>query len=108
MTAEGEIEYLIPNEEDFFQCIKGENCQEGGDEAHDQQEEATITYHTIASTPTPNSMRVKEKIGGRDVVILINIGATHSFVSTEIAQSFRVRTKEYPVFDVAVGDDIRL
>ncbi|CAN6472899.1 unnamed protein product [Victoria cruziana] len=53
-------------------------------------------------------MRVKGKMGDKDVVILIDTGATHSFVSTEVAQTSKVRTKEHPVFDVTVGDGTRL
>ncbi|CAN6474425.1 unnamed protein product [Victoria cruziana] len=108
MTAEGDLEYLLPTEEDFSQFTAGEEVQDEGDEANDPQEEATITYHTMAGNPTPNSMRVKGKMGGKDVTILIDTGATHSFVSTEVAKSSRVRTKEHPMFDVTVGDGTRL
>ncbi|CAN6458169.1 unnamed protein product [Victoria cruziana] len=108
MTADGGVLYLIPSEEDFSQgtMFQDDPREDGLDQ--DLQEEATITYHTMAGTPTPNSMRVRGKMGGQDVVILIDTGATHSFVSTEVAQASKARTKEHPIFDVTVGDGTRL
>lgn len=102
MKKELYIEHIIHFESDYLMGI--EKRQEKDED--ETPKEAIITSYT--GIPMSNSMRVHGQMKSKNVTILIDIGAAPNFVSDEVVKEINVRTKEYIVFDVTVGDEIKL
>ena len=43
-----------------------------------------ITLYALIGTPTPGTMRVRGKVNGNGLVILIDTGSTHNFVDASL------------------------
>ena len=56
-----------------------------------QEEEVEITLYTLTRTPTPGTMRVRGKVHGSGLVILIDIGSTHNFVDASLVSGLQLR-----------------
>ena len=52
-----------------------------------QNEEVEITLYAPTGTPTPGTIRVKGRINGSRLVVLIDIGSTHNFVDASLVNS---------------------
>ncbi|XP_075633382.1 uncharacterized protein LOC142605839 [Castanea sativa] len=47
---------------------------------NEQEEGVGITLYALTGTPTPGTMRIKGKINGTSLVVLVDIGSTHNYV----------------------------
>ncbi|KAF3791504.1 hypothetical protein EJ110_NYTH14373 [Nymphaea thermarum] len=65
-------------------------------------------YFSMACTQTPKSMWVRGQIGGVRVVILIDAGSTHNFVSQRVATTIGYEVREHPAFEVIMGDGTKV
>jgi hypothetical protein len=72
-----------------------EVVQEEETEAENQEAELlSISLHALAGAVAPRTIRVREKIGEQQVVILIDTGSTHSFVDQNLAKKMKLPAKE--------------
>ena len=46
-----------------------------------------LTLYALTGTPTPGTMRVRGKINGSGLVLLVDIGSTHNFVDALVVSS---------------------
>lgn len=60
--------------------------------------------NSIVKILSINTMKVKGTILGRDVVILIDSGASHNFLSKGIVAELRIPVDEMPNFGIMVGN----
>ena len=56
-----------------------------------QEEEVEITLYALTRTPTPGIMRVRGKVNGNGLVILIDTGSTHNFVDASLVSRVAVK-----------------
>ena len=49
-----------------------------------QEEEVEIILYTLIVTPTLGTMKVRGKVNGNGLVILIDTGSSHNFVDTSL------------------------
>ena len=69
-----------------------------------QDEEVEITLYAITGTPTPGTMRVKGRVNGDRLVILIDTGSTHNFVDASWISSLQLRVDVTKVLEVKVAN----
>ena len=69
-----------------------------------QEEEVEITLYTLTRTLTPGSMRVRGKVHGSGLVILIDIGSTHNFVDASLVSGLQLRIDVSKVLEVKVAN----
>lgn len=48
------------------------------------------TLHAITGYTTPKIMRVSAKMGSHEVMVLIDSGSTHNFISNHLASTLRL------------------
>ena len=68
-----------------------------------------ITLHALMGWTVPKTMRIAARIGAHDVVVLIDSGSTHNFISERMANLLRlpmVPTESFTV-RVANGENLR-
>lgn len=88
--------------------IEEEYGSRGEESSEEYEEEAPITYDTMAGVPLPNSMRVIGHIGCQKISILIDTGATHNFINNKVADKLNIRKKKHLMFEVTMEDGTRL
>jgi hypothetical protein len=82
----------------------------GGDTivVQESELEPEITLHALTGWTTPETMRVSAKIRSHKVIVLIDSGSTHNFISNRLASMLRlpvIPTKSFHV-QVANGEGL--
>ncbi|XP_058111277.1 uncharacterized protein LOC131254302 [Magnolia sinica] len=81
-------------------------------QAEENQEEPLepeITLHALTGWSVPKTMRVAAKIGSHEIIVLVDSGSTHNFISERLANELRlpvVPTERFTV-RVANGDKLK-
>ena len=60
--------------------------------------------YALTGSPTPGTMRVKGKVNGSRLVILIDTGSTHNFVDASLVTSLQLRVDVSKVLEVKVAN----
>ena len=60
--------------------------------------------YALIGTPTPGTMRVKGKINGSGLVILVYISSTHNFVDASLVSSLQLRVDVIKISEVKVAN----
>ena len=63
-----------------------------------------ITLYALTGTPTPGTMRVRGKINGSGLVLLVDIGSTHNFVDALVVSSLQVKVDVSRILEVKVAN----
>ena len=63
-----------------------------------------ITLYALTGTPTPSTMRVRGKVNGNGLVILIDIGSIHNFVDASLVSGLQLRIDVSKVLEVKVAN----
>ncbi|KAL6315672.1 hypothetical protein AAG906_005760 [Vitis piasezkii] len=96
--------------EDDNNVIYDEVNEERNTGRHQEENlEPEITLHALTGWSAPKTMRVAARIGDHDVIILIDSGSTHNFLSERLANLLRlpvIPTETFPV-RVANGESLK-
>ncbi|KAJ0010651.1 hypothetical protein Pint_32876 [Pistacia integerrima] len=78
-------------------------------ENYEEPTEPAITLHALTGWTAPKTMRIAARIGSHDVIILIDSGSTHNFISERIANLLRLLVVPTKTFTVrfANGENLR-
>ncbi|XP_010513208.1 PREDICTED: uncharacterized protein LOC104789170 [Camelina sativa] len=96
MDEEEETEHLAMEEQE---------PQEAGCENKEKQEVYTLTRGSIAGMTSKKAMKMKGQILGREVVVLIDSGATCNFISNRLVKKMGLAITSNREFGVIVGGD---
>ncbi|KAH9685457.1 hypothetical protein KPL70_013962 [Citrus sinensis] len=67
-----------------------------------------ITFYALTGWTTPQTMRVKAKIGPYEIIVLIDSGSTHNFISTRLANLLKLPIIPTAAFPVKVANGEKL
>ncbi|KAL6320971.1 hypothetical protein AAG906_010780 [Vitis piasezkii] len=87
----------IPNKEDDID-------EEIEETAINEQTEPEISFHALTGWSTPKTMRITAKIGQHEVVVLIDSGSTHNFISEKVADMLHLPVVPTKPFTVKVAN----
>ena len=65
---------------------------------------AEITLYALLGSPLPGTMRVRGKINGHWVAILIDFGSTHNFLDTAILAILQLSLEPILTFEVKMAN----
>ena len=101
---------MLEGYEDDNNVIYDEVNEERNTGRHQEENlEPEITLHALTGWSAPKTMRVAARIGDHDVIILIDSGSTHNFLSERLANLLRlpvIPTETFPV-RVANGESLK-
>ncbi|GKA78600.1 putative mitochondrial protein [Tanacetum coccineum] len=64
--------------------VGDEEEDEDSDPEHVHLDSVEVSLNSVMGFTTPRTMKIQGKLGDRDVVVLIDCGATHNFLSVEL------------------------
>lgn len=64
-----------------------------------------VSYNAILGTPTSATMKLSGKLHGHEVLLLIDSGSTHNFISEKLVEQLKLHVSSVQTFGVQVGDD---
>lgn len=67
-----------------------------------------LSMNSIVGIPSINTMKVKGTILGKEVVILIDFGTSHNFLSKGIVADLKIPIDETSNFGIMVGNGYRV
>lgn len=62
-----------------------------------------LSINFVVGLSNPGTMKVKGKIKGEEVTILIDCGATHNFIFKKVVSTLQLPTKETSNYGVILG-----
>lgn len=65
-----------------------------------------LSFNSVVGLTNPRMMKVKGKIKGEDVVVLINCRTTHKFIDAKLVHSLNMPTKTTSNYGVILGSSI--
>ncbi|KAA8542122.1 hypothetical protein F0562_023274 [Nyssa sinensis] len=74
------------------------------DASPEEFSEPEITLYALAGWTAPKTMRVAARIGSHDVIVLIDSGSTHNFISERLANQLRLPVVPTETFTVRVAN----
>ncbi|KAK1441653.1 hypothetical protein QVD17_07716 [Tagetes erecta] len=70
----------------------------------DREETAEISLHAILGKPHPTTMKVRGKLHSTEVLILIDGGSTHNFISEVLVSELKLASQPVAPFGVQIGN----
>lgn len=62
-----------------------------------------LSMNSVIGLTSLHFMKIKEELGGMEVVTLIDCGVTHNFISKELVKKLNIPVKETASYGVALG-----
>ena len=97
-----------------YKCLEVEEESEGDEEAEDElgeeqetnnkQELQVLSLQSMVGLTTKRAMRIRGNVGGEEVVVLIDSGASCSFIATRLVEKLGLPVVPTTEFGVAIGD----
>ena len=70
----------------------------------EQEEDVGITFYALIGTPTLGIMRVRGKINGNRLMLLVDKGSTHNFVDALVVFSLQLKVDVSRILEVMVAN----
>ncbi|MFS7989117.1 putative nucleotidyltransferase, Ribonuclease H [Helianthus anomalus] len=70
----------------------------------DQEETAEISLHAILGKPHPTTMKVQGMLHSTEVLILVDGGSTHNFISEVLVSELKLASQPVEPFGVQIGN----
>ncbi|KAF7812841.1 Ty3/gypsy retrotransposon protein [Senna tora] len=74
------------------------------EETEDVADLAEISLHAILGKYQGSTMKIKGTMASKSVLILIDSGSTHNFISETLVQELRLPVQQVPTFGVQIGN----
>lgn len=82
---------------DILQVVEEDKVLEKEGEA------VELSINSVVGLTSPHTMKVKGRIGEQEVVVLVDCGATHNFISVELVQKLEIPRTETSGYGVIMG-----
>ena len=65
-----------------------------------------ISLNSVVGLTTPKTMKMRERVYGQEVVVLVDCGATHNFISTKLVEKLGLEVVMTEGYGVVMGTGI--
>ena len=63
-------------------------------------EVANLSLHSLVGLSSPKTIKIKDEIRCHEVVVLVDEGATHNFISEEVVKELKIRVETLDAYGV--------
>ncbi|GJX36593.1 putative mitochondrial protein [Tanacetum coccineum] len=102
ICASRSLQVLLVDEEEEYEEEDGEELKMATDHVHLDMVEVSLNS-VMGFTPN-RTMKLRGKIGDREVAVLIDCGATHNFISSKIVEELGLAVSDSGTFNVTLGN----
>ncbi|KAA0047644.1 Ty3/gypsy retrotransposon protein [Cucumis melo var. makuwa] len=99
--------FVVKKEGEEYEIIEENTAEEKTLELLQEEEKqktfAELSLNSVVGLNDPGTMKIKGKIQEREVIILIDCGATHNFISEKLVESLQLPVKETGHYGVILG-----
>lgn len=85
-----------------------EETLEASEVLEDTVEGVELSLNSVVGLSEPRTLKLKGVVHGLDVVVLIDCGATHNFISTSLVEAIQIPIQETSQYRVVIGSGKRL
>ncbi|XP_010523379.1 PREDICTED: uncharacterized protein LOC104801738 isoform X2 [Tarenaya hassleriana] len=85
-----------------LQVILAEEVMETGEEF------AELSLNSVVGLTSPKTLKIRGSVGDQEVVILIDSGATHNFISLKLMTKLKLRPEGNTQFGVSLGTGMKV
>lgn len=82
---------------------EGDFVEASNEPVEDEPITAGISLSSVVGIDNPRTMKLQGRIGGNKVIVMIDPGATHNFISPEIIAKFKIPVDPTEEFGVTLG-----
>ena len=99
-----ELSVLLTQEDESTEEDLG-SAESRGDEENGQEEELhpEISLNSVVGITSPKTFKLRGEVNGKPVVVMIDPGATHNFISLRAVEELRVNYSPSKHFGVSLG-----
>lgn len=76
----------------------------GEDELEEPEEKVELALRSVLGFSTPGTMKLKGRIGEREVVVLIDCGATHNFIHRQLVDKLNIPVTNTTHYGIVIGN----
>lgn len=76
----------------------------GSDNSHVHLDSVEVSLNSVIGFTSPHTMKLRSNIGGFDIVVLIDSGATHNFISQELVERLGLFVSKTGYVGVMMGN----
>ncbi|KAL0536565.1 hypothetical protein IC582_025514 [Cucumis melo] len=69
----------------------------------ENQNFAELSINSVVGLNDPGTMKVRGKLLNKEIIVMIDCGATHNFISEKLVKTLRLSTKETTYYGVILG-----
>ncbi|XP_010541181.1 PREDICTED: uncharacterized protein LOC104814705 [Tarenaya hassleriana] len=102
-----------------LQVILAEEITETGEELEEEQDNeagnredegefAELSLNSVVGLTSPKTLKIRGSIEGQEVVVLIDSGATHNFISLKLMKKLKLRPEGNTQFGVSLGTGMKV
>ncbi|TYK02775.1 Transposon Ty3-I Gag-Pol polyprotein [Cucumis melo var. makuwa] len=99
--------FIVANDKEEFEIVEGKEVEKGELNKLEVKGDTTtfveLSINSVVSLNDPSTMKVRGKLQDEDVIILIDCGATHNFVSEKLVKKLLIPIKEIAHYGVILG-----
>ncbi|KAA0064688.1 ty3-gypsy retroelement transposase [Cucumis melo var. makuwa] len=99
--------FVVKKEGEEYEIIEENTTEEKTLEPPQEEEKqktfAELSLNSVVGLNDPGTMKVKGKLQEKEVIILIDCGATHNFISEKLVESLQLPVKETAHYGVILG-----
>lgn len=81
---------------------------EDGEELSDDADTVSISLHALTGITAADTLKLRVRVAGADLVALVDTGSTHTFISTDIASKLGLHATPRPGLSVKVANGERV
>ena len=98
-----EFNILLVNDDEIDMVEDDQDVMDLRDNFPSLTEKVQISLNSLIGLTIPGTMKLRGEIRGQEVVVLINCGATHNFISWDLVQQMGISLSDTSGFNVETG-----
>ncbi|KAL8143387.1 hypothetical protein V2J09_016419 [Rumex salicifolius] len=91
-----------------LEFVDGNGVPDPGDDGEEVPEvddgRVEISFHQISGANPTSTLQLRGTINGRSVLMLVDSGSTHNFISSTLADELQLPRQDVPFFGVTIGN----
>lgn len=77
---------------------------EGEEKIEETTEKVELALHLVLGFSSPGTIKLKGEIGDREMVVLIDCGATHNFIHRQLVEELKLPVTNTTKYGIGIGD----